>query len=103
MGKELGGYNFWKQSQGMKATVLGVIELFELEGTFNGHQIQPHCNEQEHPTARSSAQSPSSLPLRVWTDGSSTSNILRNMLQCFTIFIPQDFIFVTNLNLPFFS
>jgi len=34
------------------------MEYFELEGTFKGHLIQAHCNQQGHLQPYQGAQSP---------------------------------------------
>jgi len=49
-----------------------IIESFELEETLKGHQVQLTCNEQEHLQLDQGAQSPSSLILNVYNDGTPT-------------------------------
>lgn len=46
-----------------------IIESFELEGTF---ELQPPCNEQGCLQLDQGAQSPSSLILNVYNDGTPT-------------------------------
>ena len=71
----------------------GIIELFELEGTFKGYLVQLPCNEQGHLQLHQVLRAPSSLTLSASKDGTPTTS-LGSLLQCLTIFIVRFFSYV---------
>ena len=75
-----------------------ITELFELEGIFESHLVQPPCNEQGHAQVDQDAQG---LVLKVSRDRASTT-MLDNPFQYLTTVTVKDFSLISNLNLPSF-
>jgi len=77
-----------------------IIESFELEEAFKGHQVQHLCNEHGHLQLHRVLRPPRP-GLECPRDGAPTTS-LGNLCQCLTAHIVKNF-FVSNLNLPSFN
>ena len=79
--------------------LLHIIESFELEETFKGHQVQLPCNEEGHLQLHQVLRSMSSPTLRVSRDEAYTTSLC-NLCQCLTTVSIKNFFLKSSLNLP---
>jgi len=73
-----------------------------LEGTFQGHPVQPPCTEQGIFNQIRLLRAPSNLTLNVSRDGASTTS-MGNPCQGLTILIVKNVFPISSVNLPLFG
>jgi len=95
-----GPFDLFPRTHRIKSFV-SIIERSGLEGTFQGHPVQPSCTEQGIFNQIRLLRALSNLTLNVSRDGASTAS-LGNLCQGFTTLSIKKVFFISSLNLPTF-